>query len=70
MRAALVPATPPPITTTLGRRHAGDAAQQDAGAALLALQAVRADLHGHAAGDLAHRRQQRQARRARSVTVS
>ena len=29
-------------------------------AALLLLQAVRADLHRHAAGDLAHRRQQRQ----------
>ena len=44
----------------LGRRHARDAAQQNAGAALLTFQAMGADLHGHAAGDLAHWRQQRQ----------
>ncbi len=60
MRAALVPATPPPRITTLARRHAGHAAEQHARAALLLLQAMRADLHRHAPRDLAHRRQQRQ----------
>ena len=61
MRAALVPETPPPSTTTFAGRHAGHATEQNAGAALFLLQAMRADLHRHAAGDLAHRRQQRQA---------
>jgi hypothetical protein len=46
--------------TTARRRHAGNTAEQHAGAALLLLQAMRADLHRHAAGHLAHRRQQRQ----------
>ena len=45
----------------LGRRHAGHAAQEDAEPALLLLEAMRADLDRHAAGDLAHRREQRQA---------
>ena len=45
----------------LGGRHAGGAAEQHAAPALLHLQAMRAGLDGHAAGDLAHRRQQRQA---------
>ena len=43
------------------RCHARHAAEQHAGAARSLLQAVRADLHRHAAGDLAHRRQERQA---------
>ena len=43
-----------------GGRHAGHAAQQHAHAALLLLEAVRADLDRHAARDLAHGRQQRQ----------
>src|SRR3546814_15456800 len=41
------------------RGHAGHAAQQHAGTALVLLQAVGADLPRHAAGDLAHRRQPR-----------
>ena len=45
----------------LGRRHAGHAAEQHAAPALLHLQAMRAGLDRHAAGDLAHGRQQRQA---------
>ena len=45
----------------LGGRHAGGAAEQHAAPALLHLQAMRAGLDGHAAGNLAHRRQQRQA---------
>ena len=45
----------------LGRRHARHAAQQHAAAALRLLQAVGAGLDRHAAGDFAHRRQQRQA---------
>ena len=60
MRARWCPETPPPRITTLRRRHAGHAAQEHAGAALLLLQAMRADLHRHAPGDLAHGRQQRQ----------
>ena len=60
MRAALVPETPPPRITTFAAAHARHAAEQDAHAALLLFQAVRADLHRHAPGDLAHRRQQRQ----------
>ena len=60
MRAALVPTTPPPSTTHLGRRHAGHAAEQHAAAALRDLQAMRAGLDGHASGHFAHRRQQRQ----------
>ena len=43
-----------------GRAHAGRAAQQHAPAAVVALEEVGADLGGHAAGDLAHGRQQRQ----------
>ena len=45
----------------LARRHAGNAAQQHAEAALCLFKAMRAGLHRHAARDLAHRRQQRQA---------
>ncbi len=44
----------------LGGRHTGDAAKQDAGTALLTLQAMRANLDRHSTGDLAHRRQQGQ----------
>ena len=44
----------------LRRRHAGHAAEQHAEAAVGLLQAVGAHLHGHAARDLAHRREQRQ----------
>ena len=43
-----------------GGRYAGYAAQQHAEAAVGLLQAIGAHLHRHAAGDLAHRRQQRQ----------
>ena len=60
MRAAFVPETPPPRITTFAAAHARHAAEQDALAALLLFQAMGADLHRHAPGDLAHRRQQRQ----------
>ena len=42
------------------RAGAGDSGEEDAAAAEVAHQVVRADLHGQAAGDLAHRGQQRQ----------
>ena len=45
----------------IGRRHAGDAAEQHAAAALLLLEAVGTGLNRHAARDLAHGREQRQA---------
>ena len=60
MRRAFMPTTPPPSTVDLGRRNAGDAAEQDAAAAGLALEGVGAGLDRHPAGDLAHRREQRQ----------
>ena len=44
----------------LRRVHAGDAAHQHAAAAALAHQVVRADLRREPAGDLGHRREQRQ----------
>ena len=44
----------------LGGRNAGHAAEQDAASAVRLLQVVRADLRRHAAGDFAHRREQRQ----------
>ena len=44
----------------LRRRHAGNAAEQNPHAAALLLQAACADLDRHAAGDLRHRREQRQ----------
>ena len=42
------------------RPHAGDAAEQHAAPAELALEEPRADLGGHASRDLAHRREQRE----------
>jgi hypothetical protein len=44
----------------LGRRHAGHSTQENAEAAIGFLQAICADLDGHPAGHLAHRRQQGQ----------
>ena len=44
----------------VGRRHARHAAEQHAAAAVLLLEAAGADMRRHAAGDLRHRRQQRQ----------
>ena len=44
----------------LARRDAGDAAEQEAAAAERLLEEVRARLRGEPAGDLAHRREQRQ----------
>ena len=41
-------------------RHAGDAAQQESGAALRALQAMGAGLHRHSPGHLRHRSEQRE----------
>ncbi len=61
MRAALVPATPPPRITTLAAGTPGTPPEQNTDPALLLFQAMGADLHRHPAGDLAHRRQQRQA---------
>ena len=58
---AFSPTTPPPITTTFAGAHAGHAAEQDALAAVRALEAMRAGLDRQPAGDLRHRRQQRQA---------
>ena len=45
----------------VGRRHAGDAAEQHTAPALLLLEAVGTGLDRHAARDLAHGREQRQA---------
>ena len=59
--AAWVPETPPPRTSTSAAAHARHAAEQHAPTALRLLQRVRADLRREAAGDLGHRRQQRQA---------
>ena len=54
----------------VGRRHAGHAAEQHAAPAVLLFEAARADMRRHAAGDLRHRRQQRQrALRARHRLV-
>ena len=55
-----MPTTPAPRTTTLAGRHAGDAADEHAAAAERLLQVRRADLRGHAAGDLGHRGEQRE----------
>ncbi len=55
-----MPTTPAPSTTTLAGQHAGDAAHEHAAAAERLLQVRRADLCGHAAGDLGHRGEQRQ----------
>src|SRR5579883_2340376 len=44
----------------IGGRHAGDAAEQNAAATVRAFEVLRAHLHGHAAGDFAHRREKRQ----------
>ena len=43
-----------------GRSHAGCSTHQDTPAAVVALQEVRAHLHAHPSGDLAHRGEQRQ----------
>ena len=58
--AALVPDTPAPRTSTSAGGTPGHAADQDAAPAIGLLEAVGADLRRHAAGDLRHRRQQRQ----------
>ena len=70
MWQACEPTTPPPRITTFAGIDARHAAQQHAEAAVRLLEVVRAGLHGHPAGDLRHRRQQRQARRSDDVTVS
>ena len=44
----------------VGRQHAGNAAHEHAASAERLLQVGRADLRGHAAGDLGHRREQRE----------
>jgi hypothetical protein len=69
MRAALVPTTPPPRIDDPAGRHARHAAEQHARCRPVPSPGMRARLDRHAAGDLAHRRQQRQAAAA-SVTVS
>ena len=60
MIAEFSPTTPPPRIDDLGRRHAGHAAEQDAAAAVRLLERPGAHLRGEPAGDLAHRREQRQ----------
>ena len=60
IHAAFQPTLPAPSTTTLAGAHAGGAAEQHAPPAVLPLEVVGADLGGHAAGHLAHRREQRQ----------
>ena len=67
--AALVPTMPPPMMQTLPGGNAGDSAEQDAAAAVFLLKIGCADLDAHAAGDLAHRGQQRKGA-GRSRTVS
>ena len=55
-----MPTTPPPITITLPAATPGHAAEQDAAAAERLLEHEGAGLGRDLAGDLAHRRQQRQ----------
>ena len=69
MKAACKPTAPPPITITFAAATPGHAAQQHAPAAERLLEDERARLGRDLAGDLAHRRQQRQAA-GRSSTVS
>ena len=63
--AALMPTTPPPMIETPPRRDAGHAAEEDAAAAVVLLEELRAELHRHLAGDLAHRGEQGQGAVAR-----
>ena len=58
--AALAPTTPPPRIDHVGRQHARHAAEQDAAAVERPFEILRPFLDAHAAGHLAHRRQQRQ----------
>ncbi len=52
---------PPPSTTHAPGRDAGHAAEQEPAAAERLLEEVRAGLRREPSGDLAHRREQRQA---------
>ncbi len=61
MRAALVPATPPPRMTTLAAGTPGTPPSRTPSPALFLFEAMRADLDRHPPGDFAHRRQQWQA---------
>ena len=58
--AELWPTMPPPRHEDVRRQYARYAAQQNAAPAVGPLQILCADLHGHAPGDFAHRRKQRQ----------
>ena len=58
--AACLPATPPPRITTFAGGTPGTPPSRHSEAAVSLLQARGAHLDGHAAGDFAHRRQQRQ----------
>ena len=60
MKAAFMPTTPPPMIITVAAGDAGHAAEQDAAAAEGLLEHEGARLRGELAGDLAHRREQRQ----------
>ena len=60
MKAAFMPTAPPPITITLRGGDPGHAAEQHAAAAERLLEVEGAGLGRELAGDLAHRRQQRQ----------
>ena len=61
----LAPGCPPTEDHDVSGIHARHTAQQDAAPTLGLLQAVRANLDGHPAGDFAHRSQERQ----RAVTA-
>ena len=65
MNAAFMPTTPPPMIITVAAATPGHAAEQDAAPAERLLEHERARLRGDLAGDLAHRREQRQAAVAR-----
>ena len=68
--AALPPAVPAPRMTTRPRSAAGQPAQQQPLAAMGLMQQIGSDLDGNTAGDIAHRREQRQPARLSSSTVS
>ena len=58
--AALVPTTAAADDADVAGGNAGNAAEKDAAAAVLLLEVGRADLDAHAAGDFAHRGEQRE----------
>ncbi len=61
INAALIPAVPPPTTSTRPGKHAGDTAEQHPFSAARGAEVEAADERAHAAGDLAHGFEQGQA---------